>query len=127
MFSNYTGITSSDQEVKTKVIRPSLKLAVGYQVKNFTVEGDLRPMLISNVNSPKIIGGNVGYNINGFTPNIGYYFDITNSDNTKYNSKFFGYGLKYQWSINSNAWLIIDAFKAQKNYQLTFGGLYQIK
>ena len=122
-YSTYQGINDAGKSQTTKAILPVLKFAIGYETANIVLEGSVQPSLSRLVNSPKLFGAKIGYDIDGFIPFIGYYSDHANSDNTGFNSSFIGYGLKYQSLLNENAGLYFEGLKAGNNYQIT-GGIH---
>lgn len=123
--ATYQGINDAGKAETTKAILPAFKLAIGYEIGSIVIEVAEQPTLSRLVNSPKLFGLKAGYDINGFVPFVGYFIDHCNSDNTDYNSKFFGFGIKYSFQINDNGGLYIEGLRAGKNSQLTAGIHYK--
>jgi hypothetical protein len=121
--SQYQAINDAGKPEQSTAILPTLKIGIGFEFSGIVLEASAQPTLVWLVNTPKILGLKAGYNINGFIPFVGYYSDQCNSDNTGYNSSFFGYGLKYQWQITDNGGLYFEGLKAGKNIQIT-GGIH---
>lgn len=107
-------------EVK-KNMAPVVKISAGYQIKNIVLETEERPTITREVNAPNFFGAKAGYNIRGFVPAAGYYFNLKNEDNPENNSSSFGYSLKYQVMISENGGLYAEGVMIDKSYQFTAG------
>lgn len=83
-------------DAKIKKVNYTFNLGAKYNLNNVILRGDLYGVATRNYLQAKMItGGSLGYQIEGFTPAIGYYFLYASSDDKSLNSKSIGYSLEY--------------------------------
>jgi hypothetical protein len=85
------------------------------------LEGEARPTVGRQVNSSTNFGAKVGYNIKGFIPGVGYYYNHCNSDNPENNTLGAGISVKYLMPINDNGSFCLEGMYLNQSYQLTAG------
>lgn len=109
-----------DAKVSSCVI-PMMKISAGYQFSNVVVEWIIQPSLSRIANTPTYLGAKIGYNIHGFIPSIGAFYDYRNADDVGMNKGEIGYALKYQMPLNENGGLFAEAMYTNSSYSLTAG------
>lgn len=117
------GVARVTQEAKVQEnVSASVKLSGGYRFNNgICTEGIIQYTVSSYTNTPNYFGVKGGYYFKGFIPMVGYLYNYRNSDDISVNRWEAGYSLKYQFDMNENGGIYIDALYTRSSWQLTAG------
>lgn len=103
-------------------LAPVMKISAGYQFENnIDIEGMIQPSLTRKVNTSNYLGLKAGYNFQGLLPSVGYLYNYRNADDVSMNRWEAAFALKYQFEVNDNGGLYIEALYTKSSYQATVG------
>lgn len=99
-----------------------IELSAGYELKNIRIEGQMTPTITRDSKSVNFFGAKIGYDIdNFFTPSVGYYYNLVNTDNGEFNKNYVGYSAKVVMTVHENGGLFINGMLIDKQCLVTAG------
>jgi hypothetical protein len=119
-FVDFGGGAAKVTKAKSTTV-PVMKISAGYQLSNIVAEGILQPATTRLASAPSYFGAKLGYNLHGFIPSVGAFYNYRNADDVGMNRLEVGYALKYQFRINDNGGLFAEALYTNSSYSLTGG------
>lgn len=106
---------------------PVSKLSLSGQLNHVVAEAAMYVPLTRSVEPGVLLGGTIGYDINGFIPVGGYFYNLKSNDNKELNSWIYGGGLRWKKLVGPNGGgLSAEAlYLSNNNITACFGITYQ--
>ncbi len=106
---------------------PMSKLSLSGQAGPIVIEAAAYVPLTRNVEPGTMLGGTAGYDLNGFIPVAGCFYNLKSSDRKELNAVIYGGGLRWKKFVGPNgAGITAEAlYLSNNNVTAAFGITYQ--
>lgn len=103
------------------------KLSITADVRGVVIQAAQYISLTRNIDPGSMFGGTIGYDINGFIPVAGYFYNLKSNDHKEMNSWIYGGGLRWKKFVGPNGGGISAEVLYLSNNNITacFGITYQ--
>ena len=105
----------------TKKTYPNIEIVAGYEVKNFVIQGEMKPAITRTASAPSYFGGAVGFRISNVILTGGYYLSLLSSNDKSLNVLKPGGAIEYCLKLEKKGGIYGKVMYLNSSFVITSG------